>query len=63
MSEYELAGVELCSLYNIMMTKLRSTKTFDEDRLQNRQDSMDDYCDAYIQRHGNRDIFKYLHVI
>ena len=24
---------------------------------------MDDYCDAYIQRHGNRDIFNYLHVI
>jgi hypothetical protein len=53
----------LCLLYNDMMTQLRSTKTFDEERLQKLQDAMDDYCDAYIQRHGNRDITNYLHVI
>jgi hypothetical protein len=53
----------LCLLYNDMMTQLRSTKTFDEERLQHLQDTMDDYCDAYIQRHGNRDITNYLHVI
>jgi hypothetical protein len=55
--------MRICSLYNDMMTQLRSTKTFDEGRLQILQDTMDSYCDAYIDRHGNRDIFNYLHVI
>ena len=55
--------MNLCRLYNDMMKQLRSTKTFDEARLQILQDTMDDYCDAYIERHGNRDIFNYLHVI
>jgi len=55
--------MRICSLYNTMMTQLRSTKTFNEERLQNLQDAMDEYCDAYIDRHGNRDIFNYLHVI
>jgi hypothetical protein len=55
--------MRICCLYNSMMKLLRSTKTFTEERLQTLQDSMDDYCDAYIERHGNRDIFNYLHVI
>ena len=46
-----------------MMTRLRSTKTFNEGRLQQLQDTMDAYCDAYILRHGNRDMTNYLHVI
>ena len=55
--------MHICLLYNDMMTQLRSTKTFDEARLEQLQDTMDDYCDAFILRHGNRDIFNYLHVI
>ena len=55
--------MRICSLYNTMMTQLRSTKTFNEERLQKLQDAMDEYCDAYIGRHGNHDIFNYLHVI
>ena len=55
--------MQICLLYNDMMTQLRSTKTFDEDRLQQLQDTIDAYCDAYILRHGNRDIYNYLHVI
>jgi hypothetical protein len=55
--------MQLCLLYNEMMTQLRSTKTFNEERLQVLQDTMDSYCDSYILRHGNRDIYNYLHVI
>jgi hypothetical protein len=55
--------MHICLLYNNMMTQLRSTKTFDEERLQQLQDTMDAYCDAYVLRHGNRDIYNYLHVI
>ena len=55
--------MQLCLLYNDMMTQLRSTKTFNEEKLQQLQDTMDAYCDSYISRHGNRDIYNYLHVI
>ena len=55
--------MQICLLYNDMMTQLRSTKTFNEERLQTLQDTMDAYCDAYILRNGNRDIYNYLRVI
>ncbi len=54
---------EINKLYLEMMAMLRQTRNFTEEGLQQLQDKIDDYCDQYLKRHGNRDITNYLHTL
>ena len=55
--------VEINKLYLQMMTLLRQTRNFTQQDLQQLQDKIDEYCDQYLKRHGNRDITNYLHTL
>jgi hypothetical protein len=55
--------VEINKLYLEMMALLRQTRTFTQQGVQQLQDKIDDYCDQYLKRHGNRDITNYLHTL
>ena len=46
-----------------MMKRMRQTKNFNADELQQLQDIIDNYCEKYLKRHGNRDITNYLHTL
>jgi len=49
--------------YNDMMNQLRNTETFSENQLQTLQDTIDDYCESYLEENGNRDVYNYLHTL
>ena len=55
--------VEINSLYLEMMKTMRQTKDFNPEQLQQLQDKIDQYCDKYLERHGNRDVTNYLHTL
>jgi len=42
---------------------MRQTKDFSPEELQLLQDKIDQYCDKYLEMHGNRDVTNYLHTL
>jgi hypothetical protein len=55
--------MEINTLYLEMMTTMRQTKDFSPEELQLLQDKIDQYCDKYLEMHGNRDVTNYLHTL
>jgi hypothetical protein len=55
--------LEINRIYLEMMKRMRQTKDFTPEELEQLQDVIDDYCDKYGKRHGNRDITNYLHTL
>jgi hypothetical protein len=55
--------MEINTLYLDMMTAMRQTQDFTPPQLQELQDKIDQYCDKYLARHGNRDVTNYLHTL
>jgi hypothetical protein len=55
--------VEINTLYLDMMTTMRQTQDFTPQQLQELQDKIDQYCDKYLARHGNRNVTNYLHTL
>jgi len=55
--------MEINRLYLQMMQAMRQTQDFSPQQLQQLQDKIDEYCDMYLKRHGNRDVTNYLHTL
>ena len=61
--EKKAKQVSINTKYNSMMGQLRNTQTFSENQLSLLQDTIDDYCETYLEQNGNRDVTNYLHTL